>query len=622
MSDHRRTLLPIALLLALSVLACSIGAPTVESSKPTVEILSPPSGSRVSAGEEVEVLYSATDAIAVVRVELEVEGQMVDLQTSPTSKGQPSLTGILRWTPATAGVYTVLVYAYNRDEVGSEGVGVRIMVEEGISPEATASPPSEAPTEPVAVLAYSDDFNDPDSGWAASSGEGYSYGYEAGEYYVEHIAQTDRARWVTYPDRTYSDFTAEVQVRFDTEVGGAAGGLVFRWEDNDNFYRVKIYNTGEYDVKKLSEGEWRTLVDLTESPHITSGVAVNSLKVVAVGELIQIYVNDQHLADVTDSSFSEGRVGVYASVYNESPITARISFDNLRVYVSELAGATPGPHAPPSGRIVFATDRDDPEASYEEVYVANVDGSGLTRLTDYEFDDDFPAWSPDGRQIAFVSWRDGDFEIYVMNADGSDVTRLTDSVERDLEPRWSPDGQHIVFESERDGNWEIYVMNADGSGQVNISNNGAADRVPDWSPDGQWIAFCSDRGGDQDVYLMRQDGSGVINLTQDPGRDYMPAWSPDGQRIAFESNRSDGSNIDIYVMNADGSGVARLTDYARIDSNAAWSPDGNYIVFSREEADTDFVYDLYIMLSDGSAQTSILSVPHAHDGAADWAPGP
>ena len=75
-----------------------------------------------------------------------------------------------------------------------------------------------------------------------------------------------------------------------------------------------------------------------------------------------------------------------------------------------------------------------------------------------------PAWSPDGRRIAFTSERDGNPEIYVMNADGSGVTRLTYNDARDLDsfPAWSPDGRRIAFHSNRDGNFEIYVMNASG----------------------------------------------------------------------------------------------------------------------------------------------------------------
>jgi Tol biopolymer transport system component len=816
-SFRRKMIRAILAVLAIGVPACSTQTAEEDLGKPTVEIVSPPSGNRVAKGQQVEVQYRAIDPVAVVRVELEVGRRIVDSHNSPTLQGQPSLNGVLRWTPDTAGNHTLLVYAYNRDGVSSDGAAVEIIVSDLAAPEATNTSASETPAKPpdtvvlsddfsdpnsglasfatdshrlgyergeyfigyteqndtsrwqtyplqifsdftaevqvrfeaeddfvgaaliwrwqdndnfyrfrirntgqydlvkrvdgewrnlisaassphintgiavntmkvvavgdfiqiyandqhladfndesfaqgriglyasvytgspirtsvffdnlrvsasgevagppsvMAALVYSDEFDDPESGWSVTSGEGYAYGYEDGEYYIDLAGQTDAVRWTTYPDGTFSDLTAEVQVRFDTDVARVGGGLVWRWQDNDNYYRATIYNTGQYGVWKRVEAEWQTKLSLSDCQYITAGVAVNTLKVVAAGDLMQIYVNDQHVADLVDGSFSEGRIGVNVSVQSESPLTGRVHFDNLRVFTSGPVGATLDSYPPPSGRIVFATDRDDPQASYEEVYVANVDGSGQTRLTNYEYDDDFPAWSPDGRKIAFVSWRDGDFEIYVMNADGSDVTRLTDSEGRDLEPRWCPDGHRIVFESERDGNWEIYVMNSDGSGQVNISNNGAEDRVPDWSPDGQWITFSSDRGGNQDVYLMRQDGSGVVNLTQDPTRDYMPAWSPDGQRIAFESSRSDGSNIDIYVMNADGSDVVRLTDYARIDSNPAWAPDGNYIAFSREEADTDFVYDLYIMRSDGSEQTSILSVPGAHDGGLDWAPAP
>ena len=173
-----------------------------------------------------------------------------------------------------------------------------------------------------------------------------------------------------------------------------------------------------------------------------------------------------------------------------------------------------------------------------------------TRLT---FDDAFdssPAWSPDGRRIAFESERDGNDEIYVMNADGSGVARLTVNDAIDGSPAWSPDGQRIAFDSTRDGNPELYVMNADGSGVTRLTFNNARDWSPAWSPDGRRIAFDSNHDGNLEIYVMNADGSGVTRHTHNQTHDGTPAWSPDGRHIAFHSNR-DG-RMDIYVMNAAG----------------------------------------------------------------------
>ena len=96
----------------------------------------------------------------------------------------------------------------------------------------------------------------------------------------------------------------------------------------------------------------------------------------------------------------------------------------------------------PSGRIAFSSDRD----GNWEIYAINVDGSGLTRLTDQHGEDSSPRWSPDGQRILFQSDRDGNHEIFLMNADGSAVVRLTDD-NKDLAPQWSPDGPRIAFTS-------------------------------------------------------------------------------------------------------------------------------------------------------------------------------
>ena len=104
------------------------------------------------------------------------------------------------------------------------------------------------------------------------------------------------------------------------------------------------------------------------------------------------------------------------------------------------------------------------------IYVASVDGSGVRNLTPKPVGAAYaaPAWSPDGRKIAFTSERDGNSEIYLMNADGSGQRSLTLNLAYDGDPAWSPDGQKITFVSNRDGRYAVYVMNADGSGQRSL----------------------------------------------------------------------------------------------------------------------------------------------------------
>jgi len=259
--------------------------------------------------------------------------------------------------------------------------------------------------------------------------------------------------------------------------------------------------------------------------------------------------------------------------------------------------------APPLGTIAFVSARD----GNQEIYVMNADGSGVSRLTNTPATDIDPAWSPDGRRIAFAS--DGDrthriYDIYVMNADGSGVTRLTNDPVTAWGPAWSPDGTKIAFESYRDGNGEIYVMNPDGSAVTNLTHDPADDAWPAWSPDGAKIAFSCRVGPtlSRDIYVMNADGTGVKNLTNNPADDYTPAWSPDGSRIAFASDRDEYYG-EIYVMNADGSGVTRLTIHPLEDLTPAWSPDGSKIAFARENE--SYKDEIYVMSPDGSGVTRL-----------------
>ncbi len=135
MMAHRKWLYMVVLLLVGGALAC-VGGPQ----KPSVEILAPPTGSQVALGELVEIEYRASDANAVVRVDLEVAGQVVDSQNSPVPEGQPTMTGILTWGANDPGSYTLIVYAYNADRTASDPVGVNITVgEKGAVPGSTVT---------------------------------------------------------------------------------------------------------------------------------------------------------------------------------------------------------------------------------------------------------------------------------------------------------------------------------------------------------------------------------------------------------------------------------------------------------------------------------------------------
>jgi len=283
-----------------------------------------------------------------------------------------------------------------------------------------------------------------------------------------------------------------------------------------------------------------------------------------------------------------------------------------------------------SAKIAFVSYRGGGPANHGTVYVVNADGSGQRRLARHVRDFP-PAWSPDGRKLAFVRDVGANSEVYVVNADGSGERRLTRNPAGGGFPAWSPDGRKIAFVRGVGGNGEVYVMNADGSGQRNLTRNPADDWFSAWSPDGRKIAFvrsgrCWVCPANDKLYVMNADGSGQRRLARNarggavpPSRPSPVSWSPDGRRIAFARGLRPNPKtarfhvrMEVYVMNADGSGQRRLAYGAQ----PLWSPDGQRIAFVRSGR---LVGGLYVMNADGSGQRRLAR--NARGGAA-WSPGP
>jgi Tol biopolymer transport system component/cytosine/adenosine deaminase-related metal-dependent hydrolase len=181
--------------------------------------------------------------------------------------------------------------------------------------------------------------------------------------------------------------------------------------------------------------------------------------------------------------------------------------------------------------------------------------------------------SPDGRTIAM----DLLGVLWLVPAAGGTAERLTDDLMDIAQPDWSPDGRTLAFQSYRDGNFNLWTIGRDGSGSRQLTEGPFDHREPRFSPDGRTLVFSSDLTGSYGIHLLDLATGKITQLTDTPVDEFEPAWSPDGGKVAFVAATT---RIDVVTV-ADGSRGTAVTVAANQQIHApAWTPDGRDLVYT------------------------------------------
>lgn len=273
---------------------------------------------------------------------------------------------------------------------------------------------------------------------------------------------------------------------------------------------------------------------------------------------------------------------------------------------------------PFQGRILFQSNTDGDN----EIYLLTRDK--LTKLTDNDWQDEYPLWSPDGKLVSFSANPRGNYDIFVMNADGSGIRAAADSPRDEVEQAWYPDGRRLAYTVERrrplGKSYALWMTDLAGrKGTRLLPDFQGSAALPNFSPVAPLLAFTGKQTRGWDIFVHDLSANTTRSLTEG-GQACRPHFSPDGRRIVYVSHEADKRG-DIWVMNADGSAKSRLTERdATSDYFPGWSPDGRFVVFC-SSAETMYAHEgtwaLYIVDAETKAVT-LLFRSSARDVFPDW----
>ncbi len=236
----------------------------------------------------------------------------------------------------------------------------------------------------------------------------------------------------------------------------------------------------------------------------------------------------------------------------------------------------------------------------KEIYSSEFDGYNPNQLTRNHSITLFPAWSSDGRYLAYTSYKEGKPDLFIKNLAEMQEISITQKG-LNITPAWVPGRFELAATLSFSGDQEIYLLTGSGKIIKRLTKMQGSDISPSWSPDGKKFAFVSNRSGNPQVYIQDMSSGKVKRLTYEGNYNTQPSWSPRGDKIAYASFENDHHNI--AVIDIEGRQPLQLTYDSGDNEAPSWSPDGSLIVFSSTREGPSRIY---VMTASGTDQRRLL----------------
>jgi TolB protein len=270
----------------------------------------------------------------------------------------------------------------------------------------------------------------------------------------------------------------------------------------------------------------------------------------------------------------------------------------VRLFCSEVIYALTGDRGIFNSKIAFVSTN----SGYKEIYICDFDGYNPKRFTHTESITLTPAWSSDGKWLAYTSYEKGKADLYIKH-----LTEKFGAVIAkngiNITPAWIPGKFVLAATLSFSGDQEIYLLTGTGKISKRLTYNWGIDLSPTWSPDSKQMAFVSKRSGTPQIYIKNIESGVVKRLTFQGNYNTQPTWSPKGDILAYSAMEEGRSNI--FVIGVDGEGPVQLTHNEGDNESPSWSPDGNLVVFSSTREGPSKVY---VLTAYGTDQRRLLSM--------------